>query len=53
MLPIHFAAVAVAYRQVFPDDESAEPPKPTPEELDYDDQLDRDARPPRRRDDDR
>ena len=31
VLPIHFAAVAVAYRQVFPD-EYVEPRKPTPEE---------------------
>ena len=42
-----FAAVAVAYRQVFPD-ESVGPRKPTPEELDYDDQPDPEARPPER-----
>lgn len=49
VLPIHFAAVAVAYRQVFPD-EHVDPAKPTPEELDYDDQPDLDARPPERPD---
>lgn len=50
VLPLHFASLTVAYRQVFPD-EHVERPKPTPEELDYDDQPDLDARPPERRDD--
>jgi uncharacterized membrane protein len=50
VLPIHFGAIAVAYRQVFPD-EHIETPKPTPEELDYDDQPDLEARPPEQRDD--
>jgi hypothetical protein len=45
VMPIHFGAIAVAYRQVFPD-EYIEPPKPTPEELDYDDELDAGARRP-------
>jgi large-conductance mechanosensitive channel len=50
VMPIHFGAIAVAYRQVFPD-EHVEPPKPTPEELDYDDQPDLEARPRDQRDD--
>lgn len=45
VLPLHFASITVAYRQVFPD-ELVEPPKPTPEELDYDDQPDVEARVP-------
>ena len=49
VMPIHFAAVAVAYRQVFPE-ESVEAPRPTPEERDYDDQFDPEAPPERRAD---
>jgi len=49
VLPLHFASLTVAYRQVFPD-QYMEPPKPTPEELDYDDQADVDAEPPGRGD---
>jgi uncharacterized membrane protein len=45
VMPIHYAAVAVAYRKVFPDGAS-EPPVRTPEERDYDDQLELDDRPP-------
>lgn len=51
VMPIHFGAIAVAYRQVFPD-EHVEPAKPTPEELDYDDQPDLEAKAPERREDD-
>jgi uncharacterized membrane protein len=45
VLPLHFASITIAYRQVFPD-EYVERSKPTPEELDYDDQPDLEARPP-------
>lgn len=50
VMPIHFAAVAFAYRQVFPDD-TYEPVVRTPEERDYDDQPELDVRPPDRKDD--
>ena len=50
LAPVSFATVAVAYRQVFPED-YVESPKVTPEERDYDDQLDLEARPPERRED--
>jgi hypothetical protein len=50
VLPMHFGAVAVAYRQVFPD-EQAGPAELSPEERDYDDQLDPGERPPERRED--
>lgn len=47
VLPVHFAAIAVAYRQVFPE-EHMEPLPRTPEERDFDDQLELDDRPPER-----
>lgn len=45
VLPFHFAAVAVAYRKVFPVEAAGSGVK-SPEELDYDDQPDLEARPP-------
>ena len=44
-LPVYFASIAVAYRQVFPEEYTA-PLERTPEERDYDDQLELDDRPP-------
>jgi hypothetical protein len=47
VMPIHFAAIAVAYRKVFPDHFNPTHSL-TPEERDYDDQLDLESRPPER-----
>jgi hypothetical protein len=47
VMPVHFAAIAVAYRQVFPENYPP-PPPPTDAERDYDDQPDLGPRPPER-----
>jgi len=47
VMPVHFAAIAVAYRQVFPEDYPP-PLPPTDAERDYDDQPDLGPPPPER-----